>query len=306
MGAVAILMGVCGGEAYLPAQLASILRQTVTDWDLWLSDDSPGTGARDLLTEFGGNWEGRLHYLRGPRRGVVPNFLGLACRPDISAEFYAFSDQDDVWDPDRLQRALARLASVPASVPALYCSRTRLVDADGRPIGLSPLFARPPSFANALVQSIAGGNTMVFNQAARALLMAAGDDVDVVVHDWWLYLLVTGAGGVVIYDEVPSLSYRQHGGNLIGGARSLSAWGRRMLAAFGQSDFRGWVGRNLAALERNSGLLTDRNRAALACFAASRRCALPGRLAGFRRVGIHRQTAWGNLGLWVAAVLGKI
>lgn len=306
MGSLAILMGVCGGEAYLPEQLESILAQTVTDWHLWVSDDSVEGGARELVAGWGGRFGGRLHYRQGPRRGVVSNFLGLACCSRVFAEFYAFCDQDDVWDHDHLEKALDRLARVPPSVPALYCARTRLIDDEGRPIGASRLFARPPSFANALVQSIAGGNTMVFNHAARALLVAAGDDVDVVIHDWWLYLLVTGAGGVVIYDELPSLSYRQHGGNLIGGVWTVGGWVQRIFAALLRSDFRDWVGRNVAALERKPALLTDRSRADLELFAASRKRWLPWRIAGFWRVGIYRQTVLGDVGLMVAAVLGRI
>jgi len=48
---------------------------------------------------------------------------------------------------------------------------------------VSPLLSKAP--ANALVQSITGGNTMVFNNAARALLREAGDAVSVFTHDWW-------------------------------------------------------------------------------------------------------------------------
>jgi len=79
-----------------------------------------------------------------------------------------------------------------------------------------------------------------------------------------------------------------------------------MFAAFGRSNFRDWVGRNLEALERKPALLTDRSRADLECFVASRRRWLPGRLVGFLKVGIYRQTVLGNIGLLVAAVLGKI
>jgi hypothetical protein len=56
------------------------------------------------------------------------------------------------------------------------------------------LFVFPPSFRNALVQSIAGGNTMVFNVALKRLIENAGP-LDVPSHDWWVYILVTGSGG---------------------------------------------------------------------------------------------------------------
>ena len=69
-----------------------------------------------------------------------------------------------------------------------------LIDEAGRETGRSPRFRAAPGFGNALVQSIAGGNTMLFNPAAKALLEAARPAA-VVAHDWWIYLLVSGAGG---------------------------------------------------------------------------------------------------------------
>ena len=90
---------------------------------------------------------------------------------------------------------LGWLQTVPRGTPALYGARTLLIDPEGAYLGRSPLFCRPPTFRNALVQNIAGGNTMVFNEAARRLLMAAGSAVQVPSHDWWLYLLTTAGGG---------------------------------------------------------------------------------------------------------------
>ncbi len=88
-------------------------------------------------------------------------------------------------------------------------SRTRLIDAAGQPCGFAPRFKKAASFSNALVQSIAGANTMLFNSATKRLLERAGPH-DVVSHDWWTYQLVTGAGGILHYDAEPSLDYRQH------------------------------------------------------------------------------------------------
>jgi hypothetical protein len=101
-------------------------------------------------------------------------------------------------------------------MPAVYGSRTSLIDSEGQTIGVSPLFRKPPAFANALVQNIAGGNTMVFNEPARQLLIKAGGAVDVPSHDWWLYLLATAGGGTVHYDTWCSVRYRRHERNLVG------------------------------------------------------------------------------------------
>jgi hypothetical protein len=72
------------------------------------------------------------------------------------------------------------------SKPALYCSRTEIVDADGHHVRLFPLSGKRPSFQNGILQSIGGGNTMLFKAAAKRLLEATGH-TDAVFHDWWTY-----------------------------------------------------------------------------------------------------------------------
>ncbi len=223
---VAILLCTYNGQRYLSDQLDSVAAQTYPNWVVRVSDDGSQDDTLSILTEYRSKWpNGRLSIAQGPAKGFVANFLSLTCNADIQADYYAFCDQDDVWEADKLQRAVDWLQGVPEGVPALYCSRTQLVDADNNSIGFSPLFSKPPSFANALTQNVASGNTMVFNHAACALLREGGKDVEVVAHDWWLYLLVSGVGGKVFYDTYPSLALpsarRQSGGDensLVGAA----------------------------------------------------------------------------------------
>lgn len=304
--ALAILLCTCNGQRFLPDQLDSISGQTVDAWRVWVSDDGSRDDTVRLLEEYRRQWGGeRLTIRKGPGKGFAANFLSLACAEDIQAEYYAFADQDDVWDPDKLSRALAWLQSIPAGTPALYCARTRLIDAAGEEIGLSPLFPRPPGFANALVQSIAGGNTMVFNNAARELLRQAGGAVEVVTHDWWAYLLVSGCGGVVHYDPEPTVRYRQHGANLVG---ANSGWISRLarIPLLLSGRYGKWNDINLMALRGVFPMLTPENQRMLEEWAFVRRQPLVARLATLQRTGIHRQTMAGNLGLLIATVFRRI
>lgn len=302
---VAILMGTYEGPEFFGRQLESIIAQTVTGWKLWISDDSSSPAMRNVLREHADALAGRVQCDDGPRRGFVANFLHLICRPDIDARYYALSDQDDIWDSDKLERALEWLETVPASVPALYCGRVRLVDRDEQLLGMSPCFTRPPDFRNALVQSIAGGNTMVFNAAARQFLVKAGADVDVVVHDWWIYLVVTGCGGRVRYDECPSLSYRQHEGNIIGGNFTWRAMVDRVVRALGGRQ-QAWHDRNMRALMRLMDSLSPAHRACLAVFEDGRKRWLVPRLLGLFRAGVYRQTWRGSVSLYLLALLGRV
>jgi hypothetical protein len=99
----------------------------------------------------------------------------MACDPGIKADYYAFCDQDDVWLAAKLAVAIRNISeNQKETLPYLYCSRTTYVNEKLKRIGCSRLFAFPRTFRNALIQSIAGGNTMVFNQATKGLLERVG------------------------------------------------------------------------------------------------------------------------------------
>ena len=150
-------------------------------------------------------------------------------------------------------------APCPPDVPALYGSRTLLVDARNQHIGYSPLFERTPNFRNALVQSIAGGNTMVFNRAARDLLRQAGENVTAVTHDWWAYMLVTGCGGACTTTPIPPCAT---GSTATTSSAPTSACGHIWSghSALLRGRFRGWVDANVRALQGVRHLMTPENQ----------------------------------------------
>ncbi|MDX2144511.1 MAG: glycosyltransferase family 2 protein [Rhodospirillaceae bacterium] len=303
---VAILLCTYNGARFLEAQLASLKAQTHPAWTLWAADDGSSDETRAVLQRAQSDWgQPRVHILEGPRAGSSANFLSLVCNESIQADAFAYCDQDDIWHEDKLARASAWLSQVPKSTPALYFSRTQLIDAAGNDLGPSRLFTRPPGFRNALVQNIGGGNTMVFNAAARDILRAAGPQVPVVVHDWWTYMAVTGCGGLAHFDPVPTLKYRQHGDNQIGSNRGLGARASRAGRLL-EGRFKGWTDINLAALETVKARLTPENRRVLEVFTAARQQPLIGRLIGLARSGITRQTFIDNVGLYLAAAMNRL
>lgn len=304
---VSVLLATRNGAAFLPKQLESIARSEGVDWRVWASDDGSTDRTLDILAAARDRWSrGRLTVVPGPRAGTSANFAALLCRPEVEGDCFAFADQDDEWEPAKLSRAARWLATVPETTPALYCSRARLVDRDGRELGLSPLFVRPPAFANALTQNLASGNTMVVNRAARDLLVATAESMcEAAAHDWWAYLIVTGVGGVVRYDREPMVRYRQHGGNQIGGAVGVlgrAANGAEMI----RGRFHDWNTRNLSALARVSDRLTPEHRRTLEAFAATRNGTVFARVAALARSGVYRQTIRGNALIGLSAVFNRL
>ncbi|MEO1550210.1 MAG: glycosyltransferase [Pseudomonadota bacterium] len=298
---VSIRMATKNGGRFLAQQLASLLGQEGVSWDLTVSDDGSTDATKAMLERFA---QGRsVAVMGGPQRGFARNFQALAALP-LHARHLAFCDQDDVWASEKLLRAVRALQPVPRDTPALYCGRTVLVDDALKPLGCSPLFARKPGFANALVQSIAGGNTMVLNPAA-ADLMARHARAEVVSHDWWAYQLVSGAGGVVFYDPQPWVFYRQHGDNVSGanlGGRA--GWVRAQAVLAGR--YRRWLDIQSKALRGAEGDLTPQSLRLLDRFDAAR--ARSGWACAFELAssGIYRQRLAGQASLLGAALVAAL
>ena len=304
---VKILMALYNGAAWLPDQLYSLLRQTHADWSLSVGDDGSTDDGAEIIDCFArSNPEREIALLKGPGRGFAPNFLTLIREAEADTPFVAFADQDDSWLPEKLERGLARLAEVSHDVPALYCGPTWICSRRLHPLRLSKRFRHAPSFQNAMVQSIGGGNTMILNNAAFRLVKQSVQNVeDVASHDWWAYQVVSGAGGRIIYDQKPMVLYRQHDANVIGAGEGLGALLRRFLLVI-TGKFQGWNEVNLRALQNAPIELSKDNKNIMRTFETARRASLFTRLSLLSKSGVYHQTQLGNLGFWFAAIVKKI
>lgn len=319
---IRILMGTCRGARYLQDQLDSFLIQTHRNWSLWVSDDGSDDATRDILERFARHHPGRdIRLFTGPEQGISANYLSLLWHPalseglsqDLSQDlpetlsepggFVALSDQDDVWRPDRLSAALAHLRAAGPAGPRLYAAPTVLTDAR-----LQPGRARRPrradtGFPNALVQNVLAGHTMALCPAALRLVRQARPGAAVPFHDWWLYLLITGAGGRVLCDHTPRVLYRQHGQNALGASHGGGAALRRARAVL-DGTYGAWVAANLSALHRVQDHLTPVSRDQLAAFDRARGGLA--RLRQLRRAGIRRTDPLGQMALSALTLTGRL
>ncbi len=228
---VAILLSTFNGERFLPEQLASFGTQTWRDWVLFWRDDGSSDGTGGVIRGFAAALSaGRLIAVNGAGRlGATSSFFALLREAHRgSADYFAFSDQDDVWLPEKLANGVAALAGQDVNRPALwFCGRT-LVDAALRPIGKPTLPRRPPGFPASLTQNVAPGCCMMLNRAAADLIVRHPIP-EGTWHDWWCYIVVSASGGAVIPGRTRDILYRQHQANLVGEARGF--WPRSLRAA---------------------------------------------------------------------------
>ncbi len=300
---VTVLLSVFDGDRFIQEQRDSIAAQQDVRWSLiWRDDGSqPARSCRSALHALAEHHEGRVRELAdsGQPLGVGRSYMALLAAAD-DAPFVAFADQDDVWLPHKLRRAIDRLPG--GDGPALYCGRQRLVDAALRPLGCSPLPNRPLGFANALVQNLATGCTIVMNQAARRAVLAM--PMPDTIHDWWCYLVVAGVGGTLVYDPEPCILYRQHDANAVGSARDQATRAWRALGR-GPAPFLDRLDAHLRVLADHRACLTPENQVVLDALRAARTMPAWRRLPALLRTGIYRQGTAEDLLLRLWLMFGR-
>jgi glycosyltransferase involved in cell wall biosynthesis len=297
---VEVLMSTYEGAAYIPEQVKSVLVQTHSRLRLVIRDDGSRDSTRAVLRELVD--DPRVVLREGENVGLPQAFFRMMEDSGDDADLWALCDQDDVWVPEKVERAVTALRDVDG--PALYCARVHVVDEDLAPLYPHELPLRGPSFANALVQNIALGCTIVLNRPARDLLLGRWPR-ECVMHDAWMYLVIAGTG-IVLYDPTLVVLYRQHGRNSVGMGRGpvsrLAGRVRRQLSPGGA----GKHGRqDLELLRLHGDRLRPEARRQLDDFLAAQRT-LGGRLRYAATGAAHRQTRGSDLVMKWLEVLGRV
>ncbi|MDR6726605.1 glycosyltransferase family 2 protein [Paenibacillus sp. Root52] len=228
---VCIMLSTYNGAPYIDEQIESLLSQHDVDFRIHIRDDGSSDGTVQKLIEYGNVYPDQIQVNVGKNLGVIGSFFELMRQTKPVYDFYAFCDQDDVWKPDKLIRAAKKLKLRQSNIPLMYCSSTQMVDQDLNNLNVWPtLPSKPLSMYNAVVENRCVGCTMILNQITfeRVRGNIPADLTKVIMHDWWIYLFVS-AFGEVIFDEEPTILYRQHQGNVLGGSNEswIMKWKNR-------------------------------------------------------------------------------
>jgi glycosyltransferase involved in cell wall biosynthesis len=303
---LAILMCTLNGETYIKEQLDSFKNQDYKNWKLYVSDDGSSDQTLAILKNYQNLWgKDILHILKGPGQGFMSNFLSLITSKKINADLYFLSDQDDIWMNHKLSHTIKKLAQFDHATPLLYCGRTTYVSSNAkRVLGYSTPFYKPPSFKNALVQCIAGGNTMAFNNPLKKIVQKY-PRVDVASHDWWLYILNELVQGKTFYDLEPTILYRQHNRSLVGANTGVMAKLRRLRMFLG-GTYRDNNTKHLVVFNSLHLKGAQKNIHLVDQFFTLRDKPMKVRWQMIDKLGIYRQTWGGQLALYLGAILRKL
>lgn len=220
---VQVLLSSYNGEKYIKKQIDSILNQKEVDISLLIRDD----GSKDKTIEIIKNInDKRISLIKGDNVGVARSFFHLIHNSGNQYDYFALSDQDDVWDDDKLISAIKCLKRYD-QVPAIYSSNTRLVDKDLNFIKTEN-FSPKTTLGSAIVKNYVKGCTVVFNKQLKKYIIL-DDQSYIQHHDWWINLVALAVGGVSVFDTVPHIMYRQHGKNVEGAPSTFyEKWKRRL------------------------------------------------------------------------------
>lgn len=209
MKKVLVLLSTYNGEKYIDEQLKSIFSQKNVEVHVLARDD----GSQDRTIEILRKWEQKekLHWYTGENLKPAKSFLNLIGEAN-GYDYYALSDQDDYWLPDKLETAIDLLNRNEAN---LYYSPTTLVNEKLEKLHQINYPKEDFDFYQSVMYNHFSGCTMVFDEKLRTAIAKKKPET-IVMHDWWIILLCKAIGMRTVYGKDSKILYRQHGNNSVG------------------------------------------------------------------------------------------
>ncbi|HEY6927495.1 MAG TPA: glycosyltransferase [Steroidobacteraceae bacterium] len=219
---VAVLLATCNGARFIEQQLESLTQNTIAFTLHWL-DDHSADNTRQLVRARARSLGLKLREWHQPGRQFLPGafFQLLEC---VTADIYFFCDQDDIWQPGKIDAAVANL--LPDLASPVLCFSDSLMFYDDEPEFVRPLSevfhsrpARALQESRIFMTAVAPGHTQGFTRPLRDLYLRHSAIARAYArnHDAWMYLIASAAGSARMLVDVPTVLYRQHDGNVTAG-----------------------------------------------------------------------------------------
>ena len=219
---IAILMATYNGKKYLSEQIDSILSQSSRKWHLYIHDDGSTDGTVELLNDYADKHPKWITIMDYPSQGgALQNFMSLLER--VEADYYMFSDQDDVWHPIKVElsyKAMKKQENQYPEKPIIVHSDVRVVDSNLKLLHPSyrqygHIYPEAVKDFKSCVINITLGCAMLFNRKAREVSLDRPWK-HALMHDGWVTTRTFAENGIVYAMPEALLEYRNHGNNTVG------------------------------------------------------------------------------------------
>ena len=217
MEKVDILLATYNGEKYIREQIDSILNQTHKEFRLLISDDGSSDSTRDILNEYKAKDDRIEVFMQEENLGVVKNFEFLLGK--VEAKYYMFSDQDDIWKAEKIEKSLKKIEEgfdlvysdlevVDENLNVTYESYWKLK-------GIYKKIKKYNNFESLYLNNFITGCTVISKKELIDSFMPLPNISKFVLHDYWISLIIS-QNGKIDYVEEPLIKYRQHKNNKVG------------------------------------------------------------------------------------------
>lgn len=216
---IAVLLSAYNGEKYIAKQIESIEKQTVNrDITLIIRNDGSTDNTFNILDQLSKKYP-NIIVINGKNIGLIRSFFTLLqiAVNKYDFDYYSFSDQDDYWQRDKLEKAVLKLKNEKEEIPLLYGCTSIIVDDTLTPTGFKTQFQkRNITFFNSAIQNIIPGHNQVLNKKlATTLVNHPTDYSKIYSQDLWI-TNVAAIVGKILFDNHPHTLYRMHGNNELG------------------------------------------------------------------------------------------
>lgn len=231
---VKVLLSTYNGEEYLEEQIDSILKQEDVNILIYARDDGSTDATQEILKSY------QINYYTGDNIGAKYSFVDLIMNATTEEKYYAFCDQDDIWESNKLKIAVENLKDF-EDKPALYfCERSIMIDNELVSVtNMNELLEYQCLF----FKSVAAGCTIVINRELMLLLKKHYPKY-IAMHDSWI-IIIASFFGIIIYDKNPHIKYRIHNKNAVGIQSKKNLWYSRLVNIFKRNSIRSMVARDI-------------------------------------------------------------
>lgn len=214
---VDILMATYNGEKYIDEQIQSILSQTYSNFNLIISDDASTDNTQKILKKYEQLDERVKIYINKKNVGFIKNFSKLCSY--ASSSICMFSDQDDIWYPEKVEKML--LYKNKKNATLVFCDMA-LIDKEKNIIddsfhkknNMQKKCCKYHDYTLLRVENVISGCSMLVEKKVLDKSIPFPED-DVMIYDWWIGINACDYGQIYYLDEALQL-YRQHENNTIG------------------------------------------------------------------------------------------